>query len=150
MVLTPHFLAGAAIATRFKNPFLAFALAFLSHYFLDIFPHQEYSIKNIEKHNWKKSGLDILKLILDIAFGLVLIFIFLKKDLWRGFGGAFWAALPDGFAFLFFLFPKNKIFSKIYIFHKKIPQSLWETKIPFWGGILTQIIVIILSLWFLK
>jgi len=35
----PHTLAGATIATKITNPFLALPLAFLSHFILDLFPH---------------------------------------------------------------------------------------------------------------
>jgi len=76
MILLVHLLFGALIGQKILNPVLAIVLAFLSHYFLDFFPHIEYSIKNISEKRWKKSLPDFLKIFLDLAAGIILIFIF--------------------------------------------------------------------------
>ncbi len=159
MILTPHILAGAAIATNISNPFLGLILAFLSHYFLDFIPHREYSIKNIKKRQWQKSFFDSLKIALDIFLG-ILIILFLTKKLFLAFTGSFFALLPDGFTLLFLIFPENKFLKKHYFFHsKKVHFFKDETnnftntnsnsnnkKIPLIWRILSQILTIIISI----
>jgi len=39
MLETPHVLAGAVIAAKVQNPFLAIPLAFASHFILEKVPH---------------------------------------------------------------------------------------------------------------
>ena len=39
MTITPHLLAGAAIATTTNDVFVAFLLGFLTHFILDALPH---------------------------------------------------------------------------------------------------------------
>ena len=78
MILATHLLAGAAIATKIKNPLLALILAFFSNYLLDSLPHTEYSLKNMEKHKWRKSAFDFLKVAFDLIFGISII-LFLKE-----------------------------------------------------------------------
>jgi len=128
MILTCHLLIGAAIASKIQPAPLALGLAFLSHYFLDFIPHQEYSLKNIFEKRWRKSKLDFLKIFLDFSFGILLILLFSKNpcpkpDLFLGFepiiyAGAFFAVLPDGFTFLALIFEKSKILGKHHRFHQ--------------------------------
>ena len=49
MILLVHLLFGAAVGSSVKNLPIAIILAFLGHYFLDLFPHIEYPIENIRK-----------------------------------------------------------------------------------------------------
>jgi len=70
VLLTPHILAGVAIVTLTPNPILGLIFVLLSHYFLDLFPHKEYTIKTIRAGQWSKSLPDFLKVFLDIILGL--------------------------------------------------------------------------------
>ncbi len=154
MVLTPHLLVGAAIVAKIKFlPLpLTLLLAFLSHYFLDSLPHSAYSIKNIQRKNWSKSLPDFLKVFLDIFLGFLLIFIFSKNFFLAGIGG-FLAILPDGLIFLGLIFP-NKLLKLYDSLKRKIHfpenQECENKKIPLFWGILSQVLVMLLAIYFLR
>ena len=148
MLLTPHILTGVAIITKVQNPILGLLLVFLSHYFLDCFPQQEYSIKNIKEKRWNKSFLDFLKVFFDISFGVLLI-LFLSKNNSLVFAAAFLAILPDGFTLLNLIIPKNKLLEIHDTFHQKINYFFENKKIPAFWGIVSQIAVIALAIFFL-
>lgn len=147
MILIFHLVIGAVIATKIKFLPLVILFAFLSHYLLDHLPHTEYLIKNIEKKKWKKSGLDFLKLILDLGIGLILIvFIhyFTKTNYFVLFTAAFFAVLPDILIVLNCFYPNNKILKEHFNFHKKshFPKN---KKISAWTKIFTQLLVILIG-----
>lgn len=148
MILTPHLLLGAAIASKIEYAPLAILLAFLSHYFLDLIPHIEYPIDNIEKKQWRKSLPDILRVFWDFSFGILLILIFSNNQPII-FICAFFAVLPDGFSFLNY-FLSNKILN-IYnnVHHKKI-HFLKNKKISVFWRISSQLLVIFISIFLLK
>lgn len=154
MILTLHLLFGTAIASQFKNPFLAIILAFLGHYFLDIIPHNEYPIENIKKKQWRKVLPDISMVSADFLLGIFLILIFSNNQP-IVYVCAFFAILSDGIDLLG-LFYSNKILKAHRDFHhekihflsnRKLEEtkSQYKIKISFFWRILTQIIIIILS-----
>jgi len=148
MLLTPHILTGVLIASKTSNPILGLFLVLLSHYFLDCFPQWEYSIKNIKGRRWNKSFLDFLKVFFDISFGVLLI-LFLSKNNSLVFAAAFLAILPDGFTLLNLIIPKNKLLEIHDTFHQKINYFFENKKIPAFWGIVSQIAVIALAIFFL-
>lgn len=148
MILTPHLLFGAAIASQIQNPISAIILAFLSHYFLDFLPHNEYSIKNITEKRWKKSFPDFLKVFVDFSIGVILILAFSQKTL-TVFIAAFFAILPDGFNIFNCLFKNNVLKSQSEFHQKKIHFLKYKKFSSFWR-ILSQAIVIISSIILLK
>ncbi|OGZ84101.1 MAG: hypothetical protein A2599_03815 [Candidatus Staskawiczbacteria bacterium RIFOXYD1_FULL_39_28] len=141
MILLVHMLVGALIGQKTSGLFLAIILAFLSHYFLDLFPHIEYSIKNIKGGLWRKSILDFIKIFLDFLAGLILIF-FLSKNYLINYACAFFAILPDGLTVLSYLMP-NKILNRHDFFHRKQVHFLKYKKISVFWRISYQAIVII-------
>jgi len=119
MILTPHILVGAAIASQIPNIW-GLILAFLSHFVLDFLPHFEYSIKGIQKSEKKQFFRDIVKVELDFCLGMV-IFTFVAMDLSPirviyGLLGIGAAVLPDGLLFLYY-FSGGKWFKKLTEFH---------------------------------
>lgn len=146
----PHILAGAAIATRVSNPAYGFIFAFLSHYLLDFIPHWEYSIKNIAEKHWRKSFPDFLKIVLDSSAAILIITLF-TKNLFLAFAGGFFAILPDGFAMLYYFFPKNRLLEKHHnIFHTKIVHFLKNEKISLFWRIFFQTLTIFISFLLIK
>ena len=63
MILLVHLLFGAAIGSAVNNIWLAIILAFLSHFLLDLMPHIDYPLKNIEKKQWHKVLPDFSKIV---------------------------------------------------------------------------------------
>lgn len=151
MILTPHLLAGAAIASKLSNPFWGLSLAFLSHYFLDLLPQTEYLITNIKMRSWSKSFFDFSKVFLDISSGVLLILLFSDNNPII-FIGAFLAIVPDGLTLVDIIFPNRKLIMRHQKFHKTINNvydSETKRKSPL-GGILMQIIVMLTAIFFLR
>lgn len=148
MILTPHLLLGAAIASKIEYAPLAIILAFLSHYLLDLIPHIEYSIDNIEKKQWQKSLPDILRVFLDFSFGILLILIFSNNQPII-FVCAFFAILPDGLSLLNSSFP-NKILKTYSNIHQGKIHFLKHKKISIFWRISSQLLVILISIFLLK
>lgn len=155
MILTPHLLFGAAIASQFKNPFLAIILTFLGHYLLDVIPHNEYSIENIKKKQWHKILPDISMVSTDFLFGIFLVLIFSNNQP-IVYVCAFFAILSDGIDLLG-LFYSNKILKAHRDFHhekihflsnRKLAQAKtqYEIRISFFWRASTQIIIVIISI----
>jgi len=170
MILLVHLLFGAAIGSVVKNVPLAIILAFLSHYFLDFFPHIEYPIENNNKKQWSacagrhRISLDILKIILDFCLGILLIFIFFNSSSLSPsrqlivYICALLAILPDSFTILSYFMP-NKILEIHDKFHQKVhflednPSSLrssGQIKISKFWRIFSQIIILIISVILLR
>ena len=143
MILLVHMLLGAAIGSAVKNIPLAIALAFLSHYFLDLFPHIEYDIENITKKQWRKALPNFLRVFLDFCLGALLIFLF-SKNYSSIYVCAFIAVLPDGLYFLGKILP-IKIFETHNRFCEEI-QIFNKAKIPIFWRFASQIIAVIVSI----
>lgn len=150
MILTPHLLVGAAIASKISNPLLALPLAFLNHYFLDSLPHEEYSVENIWAKRWKKSLSDFMKIFLDILSGLFLVYLFSENQPMIYFGALF-AVFPDGITLLSLILPPKKLIT----LHQKIHMTLnniynpENKKRPLFWGLASQATVIALAIFFL-
>jgi len=99
MILLTHLLAGAVIGTKIKTLWAAIALSIIGHYLLDSIPHSEYSIKNIEEKQWKKSYIDFIKVFMDFCLGVSIIFL-LSDNSPAVYICAFAAIIPDGMALL--------------------------------------------------
>ncbi len=148
MVLTPHSIAGAAIASFFKlNPFTAFFAGFLSHFFLDAVPHWDYKLKSEYKdlENPMNGDLiigrdfyfDLVKIGFDALLGLSLAVFFFNFGLGVSLeivlAGVIGALAPDALQFVYTKWRKEPLISLqrthllfINFFQKKIES-------PFWG-----------------
>src|SRR3990167_5728733 len=71
MLSTTHLIVGAATATLIPNPYIAFPIAFFSHFLLDLIPHW----------NWKpNTAFKMAAAIVEGMFGLILVFILIKHS----------------------------------------------------------------------
>ncbi len=145
MILLVHMLFGAAIGASINNISLAIMLAFLGHYFLDFFPHIEYSINNIRDNNWKKSLSDFLKVFLDFSLGILTIFIFSNNQPLI-YLGAFIALIPDGLTIISKLFPNKILALHDKIHGGKIHYLTKQKKFPIFWRIYTQVLTLIISI----
>lgn len=147
MILAPHMLAGAALATSIHQPILLAASAIGFHYLFDILPHWEYDFLTPQKK-------DIYKIVLDIGTGLAILFFVMQGVgsteqlllLW----GSFFGIVPDGFSAIYF-FSHGKYLRRQMRFHVFwhsliVPE---KTHPPLWLGLATEIIVIAVSLFVL-
>ncbi len=148
MLLTPHILAGAAIFSNVANPVLGLSLAFLSHYFLDLFPQKEYSIANIRSRCWKQSLPDFIKVFSDMLLGLLIIFLIVGYNPFF-FIAALVAIVPDGFTMLTLIFSKNQLLKKHDKLHAAINAFCENKNLPAFWGVSSQLITVGLAIFFL-
>jgi hypothetical protein len=152
MIITAHFLVGAAIATKTHDPVLGLFLAFLSHFILDFIPHADYWIINrndltklsLSKENFLRAGADLL------AGTFLLLALF--PDRQTALLGGFFGALPDADS-LMILFPfvrNSRLFGIDAQIHAKITHVFKKKKSPVFLGVLTQILVILGTICFLR
>ncbi len=152
MILLAHMMFGAALGyTVFNtthNIVLAVIAALLGHYFLDLFPHVEYSVTHIKGKVWKKSFSDFVKVFFDFLLGLLLIFIFSKNDP-KIYLYAFITLIPDGLTIISSIFP-NPPMELHDEFHNKRVHFLKYKKISNFWRILTQVLAVIISILLLR
>ena len=143
MILLVHMLFGAAIGSTVNNFYLAVILAFLGHYFLDTFPHVEY-LDSVESSIQKKSGHDVMKVLLDFLIGIFIIFLFSKNHPII-YICALIAIIPDGLTVISKLFP-----NKLSLLHDKIHYLTKQKNFPKFWKITMQVLAVIISIIFLK
>jgi hypothetical protein len=134
-------LFGTAVGLSIKNIYIAILVAFLSHYFLDLFPHIEYNIKSNRRNA-------IIKILTDLCLGFLLIFIFSRNQSIAHFY-AFVAIIPDGLTVLGKLTPNKILTAHTYIHTQKI-HFLKHKKISNFWRVATQTIVVIISIILLR
>lgn len=175
MILTIHAIAGAAVANQFQNKLIAWILAFLSHFLLDAIPHREYSLENVKFGFKSQEFLRLaIKILIDLISGFILIIIFTKQtsNLPQNLIGGFCALIPDGLSVLWIIIKNNnlrKFFGKQEIirdntklinrflqilenilekFYHNCHNNLhWLKNTPLFWGILSQVIILIISLY---
>lgn len=102
MLYTPHFLTGALIMKYSSNPLTGLAGAFLSHFVLDMMPHNDFgltpgiTLKEFMKMERKRKNLIISAMGMDYILCLsAFIWIFLTfKNWWFNLAGIA-GVLPD-------------------------------------------------------
>lgn len=154
MILLVHMLFGAAIGSLADNVYVGVALALVSHYFADLFPHVEYldsveaSIQEIKTGDPKKYIISIAKVLADFLLGLVVIFFFIGNASIL-YLYALIAVVPDGLTVVSNLFP-NKLLATHNHFHTQILHYFTKKKkfSLFWR-IATQVAIIAISVWLL-
>ncbi len=152
MTLTPHAIVGAAIANLIPNePVLCFALAFTSHYVLDLVPHKDYDINSfmnketttvISIFKSTDAAFKFLLIIFEAILAIFLCFLLFVRDERSAIAtllGIVGAWLPDFFQLIYYKFKKQPFifFQKL---HDKVSHDI-KNKKYFLLGILTQILV---------
>jgi len=149
MTATAHAIVGAAIISKITNPVAGFSVAFISHFFLDKFPHWD-PMTNRKTKTQKRI---LVETIVDVflGFGLIyLIFVLgLKKDPGMIFLAAFVSQLPD-WAEIPYTFFKLKLAGvyQIYRLQKWFHDVGFNSRAQAPWGIITQILTcVIFLLW---
>src|SRR3989344_4193994 len=102
MLYTPHLLTGAVIMKFSPNPVVGITLAFISHFVLDMMPHNDFELEpgitlkeflNMEK---RRRNLIISVLVIDgILAGIAFFWIFFTfNNIWLNLAGVA-GVLPD-------------------------------------------------------
>lgn len=143
MLTTPHALVGIALVAKLP-PVIGLPLALASHFILDfLIPHwNPHLFTEMEKDGrLSKNTLIIIALDGLLAASLVIFFSFTTASLWP-IGGAFLATLPDWLEAPFYLFKVKIPFLVKYVTFEHLHQA----KAGIFLGILTQAVIIVLSL----
>ena len=127
LILTPHILVGAAIASQISNPVLGIIFAFFSHYEINFPALREFFFA-----------------FSDIATGLTLVYLLTLVGTHNQFAilaGGFAAALPDSIHASSYVFPPRivKILNIGHTLHSKYKNP------PIFLGVLTQIGIILIA-----
>ncbi len=119
MFLTVHATVGALIGQSVPNPWIAFVLGFISHFFVDFIPHGDQNLINgaTQRERIKKLlGITAIDLAL---LALVALYFATNKTFAYPLSvaaGAFGAMLPDGLQGIT-IFTNGKILSRYTRFH---------------------------------
>ena len=155
MILVTHAIAGAAAAKLFSsNPIAAFIAAFLSHFVLDAIPHWNYKLLSREENpfdplngdmHWgKKFIIDIARISLDFAAGIVLSIVLFKShsDYQTSIIilGAFAGMLPDALQFVYWKL-KIEPFRTLQKFHR-FAHTKHEIENHLVLGVISQTLII--------
>lgn len=151
MYLTIHAVAGVLIGSYVNQSFVAFVVGFISHFFLDMIPHNDGNIPTVGQTAKTLRRLYFNKIVgliyLDISLSLIVaaalftnnIHFLTRPIIWGMIG----SVLPDVFQALGFFRPKNKLLRKFNEFHNFIHYSP-EKQISIILGNLTQILTLII------
>jgi len=149
MILSTHFITGAAVASCTDSLLLIVILPLMLHFILDIIPHWEYMENTSELKN------KIPHIMIDALAGPAIVLPFLiwkfginyPTIIWLFVGGTI-SVIPDGLSLLHVLFPKNKPLKQIFSFHGTVHNKKmlsWKIGFPFQIALdLLAIILIIL------
>lgn len=146
MLLSVHATVGAIIGENVNSPVLAFILAFISHYLLDVIPHGDTALVKAYRENFKQKAM-IYLITFDIFSSIALFFIlfffhkitFSEPVLWGIVGGI----LPDIMVAIYEI--TNKYFRRLHRLHFWTHDRLnWTISLKL--GLLVQIIIIYLLL----
>lgn len=145
---------GAAIGSLINNVPLAIILAFLGHYFLDLFPHVEYlesvesSVKMLRQKTSQNEIKDMAMVGIDFCAGLLVIFLTSNNSLI-----VYWCALvaiiPDGLTVIHIVFPKI-LPSSHHAFHASIQYFTKRKQPPMVWRVATQAAAVVASIILLK
>ena len=151
MYLTVHAAAGILIGSYVNKPLASFILAIISHFILDLVPHNDgdiptkgQSIKTLRKFYFNK----IFALIyLDICLSIVVAVILLTNNIHLLSRSIIWgmvgSILPDIFLILSFFWRKNRLLHKFNELHNFLHYSP-EKPISMVSGHLTQLVTLLL------
>jgi hypothetical protein len=149
MLLTVHATAGALIGQQINNPILAFVLAFVSHFILDIIPHGDQDWIEEYKGDQKSK---VKKIISIVAIDVIVLLTLLISRYYYGdsfapslsiASGILGGVLPDFLVGCHEL--SDRLFKSFYRFHF-IVHDLIKIKPTIFQGVAFQIIVTALLL----
>ena len=152
MLETPHVAVGVAIATKFPNPWISIPLALASHFVLDKIPHWNPHLYTETQKLGKPSKKSTAIALVDIGSALVLGSSFATSALPDAgmailiLACSFSSVAPDVIKYPYYYF---RLRPKWLVSWVKFERSMQvDAKSQFWG-IVTQVLVIAASLWWI-
>lgn len=151
MLELPHTIIGATIATKIGNPALAFPLAFLSNFLLDLLPHWNPHLNTELKKYGKISTKSYFIVFADVILGLI-AGLYLSFRFWPDAGKVIFilsaialAIIADTIEAPYFFFGwKNSFLKKLIAF-----QSRLQFNVPLVPGMISQAVFLGICFWLL-
>ena len=151
MLETPHVVVGAAIATYIPNPLIALPLAFGSHFILEKVPHWNPHLNTEIKKYGKVTKSSTIIVICDVILSLVLGVAIASRVLPSTSHftviliACLMAVLPDIVEGPYFFLGIDHLLIQRWIKFQKLIQTNAKI-IP---GLITQVITILIALWWI-
>lgn len=156
MSILPHTVAGAVAGSYFNNPILAGAAGILSHFLLDLIPHFDPPLSKTKPMKKLVKKLVTLVICVDVLISLLILWLFQGHN--NVIIGGVMGPLVDVDNLLQYGFPNSPfpLISKLGItihnpgskLHRKLHFKSFLVNLTL--GIILQLIVSILGLWFLS
>jgi len=153
MLVTPHLLASAAIATKTPEVLPAALAVIVLHFVMDSIPHKDYLGRP------EVSTPNVLLVTGDVVLALLLFFMLVKPDLWDyAFGICIIGLLPDAIELPGYFWPKwweLPGVRQFHYWHGKILQHsrkepFKKESLPDWfWGILPQVLIVAVAIYFI-
>ena len=150
MVITPHALVGASLATTTDNYYVAFLLGFLSHFLVDMIPHLDPGTFFEDRNQKWPVWVYIYVFSEIIIFPIVFYFLFRHRSDFAiivvGAVGGITVDIFDGNPISAFL--KNwPVFKQLHWLHERL--HFYINKRYWYWGLLTELVIIGGTLWYL-
>ena len=146
MLISVHATVGAIIGQNVSKPLLAFVLAFISHFLLDLIPHGDKELIKAYRNDFKNKAMLYLIYFDLITTPILLGLLFYTGQitysttvLWGIIGGV----LPDILVAIHEI--SDKFFTRTHKFHNWTHEK-FKWSIPLKFGLVVQIIIIYLLL----
>ena len=146
MTITNHILAGAVIGLAVKNPAVAVALAFASHFVMDALPHFGYAGRKgyaeVLRHN-----LSYLVAVVTLVTTLAVIAVLALHGQWLAIFAGLVAASPDAaglYNWLAYEKRGKRATGLLELFHVKFHRQIQWCERP-WGIIVEVAVFVALS-----
>ena len=150
VVITPHALVGAGLATSTDNYYLAFLLGFISHFFVDMIPHLDPGTFFVHKNQKWPTWVYVYTFSEIIIFPIIFYFLFRNRADFAIIGvgalGGIGVDLVDSNPFIYFL-RKWPVFRQLHWLHDKLHFFI-KAKYWYWG-LLNELIVTGGMIWYL-
>lgn len=143
---------GVAIATKFPNPWIAIPMSFASHFLLDKVPHWNPHIYTETQKHGKPSDKSTLIATLDICLAFATGVYFSIQALPDQnlalliLACSLFSVLSDVVKYPYYYF---KIRSKLMVWWVHLERSIQVDTKQVWTGVLTQLIIVAASFWWI-
>ncbi|MDZ4296100.1 MAG: hypothetical protein U1A16_01885 [Patescibacteria group bacterium] len=141
MLLAPHFVVGAVVASTVPNPALGLVLAMASHFVLDQLPHWHYTSEDnaltrpLNTAGAAQALAVFLRIALDVLLGVFLVLLANPASAVFALAGGVVACLPDFFLFLGWQLPGSRVLGWWRVMHQAIHirpanEPAWPLGVP--------------------
>jgi len=174
LTLTTHILVATAVSKPFfdADPALIFTVAVASHYLSDAIPHWDWHLHSVDEdlsENYNHRLIpdkalifrELARVALDIALGSALVLMLIQphftlQELLPICIAIIGGILPDSLQPVFWIWKQKNPFRWVKKFHSfmhsriLLGRHLWKDARYVWAGKISQVVLILISVWFIR